>query len=235
MAHKYLILTDACCDLPAERLNLPDVAVVPLPVTIGGHSFLSYPDEQEMSLKEFYQRLRDKQRGSTAAPSPEAYRQAALPALERGLDVLYIGLGSALSATFASGQMALAQLAAQWPQRRIICLDSMSGSLGQGLLVEMAIHAREQGQDIDAVAALIERHHLQVMHCFTVDDMQHLARSGRLSGYSALLASFLQFKPILWLSQEGKIRAIDRARHAQGHGPDGGPGALGVFFLGTGR
>lgn len=290
MNYTYLILTDASCDLPPERLQVPDVAVVPLHTTVGGVSFQCYPDEREMKLTDYYARLRNRQGGSTAAPSPERFIECAEPALQRGLDVLYIGLASTVSATFSSGQMAMQQLAERYPDRRILCVDSRSGSLGEGLLVEEAIKAREQGMDMDQVAQLMTGLRDRVLHCFTVDDLQHLARSGRLSSPGALLGSILQFKPILWLDKDVKIRAIDRARGMQkainamvalvrnkasdlgnqllyiGHadalatakylverlrqvgarhflihgigpaiGLHGGPGALGVFFLGDSR
>ncbi len=290
MSHTFLILTEASCDLPPERLQAPDVAVVPLHTIVGGVSFECYPDEREMKLTDYYARLRNRERGSTAAPSPERFIECAEPALQRGLDVLYIGLAASLSATFSSGQMAMQQLAERYPDRRILCVDSHSGSLGEGLLVEEAIKARDQGKSMDQVVELLEGMRQHVLHCFTVDDLQHLARSGRLSSHTALLGSILQLKPILWLGKDNKIRPIDRARgmrkamnaivalvrdkasdlsnqllyigHAdalsaardlverlrqagarhfviQGIGPaiglHGGPGALGVFFLGDSR
>jgi len=156
--------------------------------------------------------LRDKQRVSTAAPSPQAFAACAEPFLRQGMDVLYIGLASTLSGTYGAGELAMRDLAVAYPQRRIRCVDSHSGSQGEGLLVEMAIEARAQGMSMDDTARLIEEKRSQVLHCFTVQDLHYIARSGRLSGYAALLGSLLSFKPILWLNREGVIKVIGRAR-----------------------
>lgn len=191
---------------------MPGVAVVPLPIIVGGQSYDCYPDERELKLADFYAMLRDKQRVSTAAPSPQAFAACAEPFLCQGMDVLYIGLASTLSGTYGAGELAMRDLAVAYPERRIRCVDSHSGSQGEGLLVEMAIEARAQGMSMDDTARLIEEKRSQVLHCFTVQDLHYIARSGRLSGYAALLGSLLSFKPILWLNREGVIKVIGRAR-----------------------
>lgn len=290
MNHSYAIMTEASCDLPPECLNVPGVAVVPLPIVVGGRSYDCYPDERELKLADFYDMLRDKQRVSTAAPSPQAFAACAEPFLRQGMDVLYIGLASTLSGTYAAGELAMRDLARAYPGQSIRCVDSHSGSQGEGLLVQMAIDARARGLSLEENAALIESKRMQVLHCFTVQDLHYIARSGRLSGYAALLGSLLSFKPILWLNREGVIKVIGRARgmrkainamvdlvkdkaldlanqciyiahadvadlaaeladrlrevgaarfviHQLGPaiGAHGGPGALAVFWLGTGR
>lgn len=290
MSVPYAIITEASCDLLPERLNGPGISVVPLPIVVGGKDYHCHPDERELKLADFYTMLRDKQKVSTAAPSPEAFQQAAEPYLQQGLDVLYIGLAATLSGTFAAGVLAMRDLAARYPGRTIRCVDSFSGSQGEGLLVEMAIEARAQGLPLEQAALLVENSREKVLHCFTVQDLHFIARSGRLSGYKALVGSLLSFKPILWLNREGVIKAIGRARgmhkalqtmadmvkekaldlknqriyishadvadlageladrlralgasrfviHRLGPaiGAHGGPGALAVFWLGTGR
>ncbi len=212
MTRSFAIVTEASCDLPPERVQVPGVAVVPLPIIVGGQSYDCYPDERELKLADFYAMLRDKQRVSTAAPSPQAFAACAEPFLCQGMDVLYIGLASTLSGTYGAGELAMRDLAVAYPERRIRCVDSHSGSQGEGLLVEMAIEARAQGMSMDDTARLIEEKRSQVLHCFTVQDLHYIARSGRLSGYAALLGSLLSFKPILWLNREGVIKVIGRAR-----------------------
>ncbi len=290
MNHSFAILTEASCDLPPERLQVPDLAVVPLPITVGDASYNCYPDERELKLSDFYAMLRDKQPVSTAAPSPAAFTASAEPFLQQGLDVLYIGLSSSVSGTYAAGVLALRDLKEKYPERVIRTVDTLSGSQGEGLLVEMAVEARAQGLGIEETAQLIEEKRMQVLHSFTVQDLHFIARSGRLSGYAALVGSLLSFKPLLWLGRDGLIRAVGRARgmrkaiavmvdtvkdkavdlknqciyishadvldlaneladrlreigarrfviHQLGPsiGAHGGPGALAVFWLGTGR
>lgn len=290
MHFTYAIITESSCDLPPGRLDVPGLAVVPLPIVVGETEYHCYPDERELALSDFYAMLRDKQKVSTAAPSPQAFVQAAEPFLRQGLDVLYIGLAATVSGTFAAGVLALRELTRAYPERRIRCVDSYSGSMGEGLLVEMAFKARSEGLSLEEAALLVEKNRDKVLHCFTVQDLHHISRSGRLSGYKALVGSLLSFKPILWLNQEGIIKAIGRARgmrkaiaamtdlakekaldlknqcfyishadvaelaeelvlrlralgasrfviHQLGPsiGTHGGPGALAVFFLGSGR
>lgn len=126
--------------------------------------------------------------------------------------MLYIGLAATLSGTYAVGVLAMRDLAAAYPGRIIRCVDSFSGSQGEGLLVEMALEARAQGLGLEEAAQVVEQNRGRVLHCFTVQDLYFIVRSGRLSGYKALVGSLLSFKPILWLSKEGVIQAIGRAR-----------------------
>lgn len=212
MDNRFLILTESCCDLPPDRVAVPDVEVVPLTLTVGNRNYKHFLDERELKSKAFFDMLRRKETASTAAPSVSEFADRAEPYLQQGMDVLYISFDAALSATYATGVMALRELKQKYPMREILMIDSVCGSLGEGLMVEMSIQARAEGKSLQECAQLVEQHKLQVAHVFTVDDLHHLRRGGRLTSYAAMLGSVLQFKPIIALNEEGRLHPVDRVR-----------------------
>lgn len=212
MEQTYTILTEAGCDLAWERFERAGVKVAPMPVTLGGRHYHHHPDERDLKYADFYQQLRGKAQATTSAPSPGDYVQLAQEALEEGRDVLYLGFTSALSASFQAATVALNGLAQKFPKRKILKVDTLSGAMGQGLLVEMAARARAAGARIEEAALMIERTKLKVVHYFTVADLQHLRRGGRLGTLSAALGTVLKLKPVLSLNDKGILYVVEKAR-----------------------
>lgn len=208
----FAILTEAACDLPLERFERASVLAAPMPVTLNGVNYQHHPDESGLSYAEFYRMLRNKAQASTAAPSPETYAGLAEPELAAGRDLLYLGFTSQLSACFQSARLALEDLRKKYPLRKILLVDTFSGAMGQGLLVELAARARQEGQGMEEAAQLVERHKLKVAHYFTVADLHHLRRSGRLGALSAMVGTVLQLKPILSLNDKGLIYMAEKVR-----------------------
>lgn len=215
MERTFTILTEAGCDLPQERFERAGALVAPMPVTINGRHFRHYPDERSLKYADFYRMLRDKAQTVTSAPSPGDYDELAETELKQGRDVLYLGFSSALSASFQAAAVALDTLSKKYPERKILRVDTLSGAMGQGLLVEMAARAREAGKSIEEAALLIERMKLKVVHYFTVADLQHLRRSGRLGTLSAALGTMLKLKPVLSINDKGTLYVVEKTRGYQ--------------------
>jgi DegV family protein with EDD domain len=215
MAAQFCIITESSCDLSPERINALDILVVPIPLTINGNTYRHYPDGRELSYADFYQKLRERADIKTAAPSPEEFRKVAEPALKAGKDVLYLGISSTLSGTFQSGTIAFAELQERYPQRSILCVDTVSGAMGEALLVEMAARARSQGMGPKKTAELINASKLNAAHLFTLDQLDFLRRSGRLPAFQAMVGTILQIKPILQLDSEGSFKMSGKVRSYQ--------------------
>jgi DegV family protein with EDD domain len=215
MDKPYAIMTEAACDLPRERFEKAEVLVAPLPITINGVNYQHHPDDTGLSYRAFYRMLRDKIQGVTGAPSPETYAATARAALETGQDVLYLGFTSQLSACYQSAKLALEELKQKFPLRKILMVDTLSGAMGQGLLVELAARGREAGWSIEEAALAVERYKLKVAHYFTVADLHHLRRSGRVGALSAVVGTMLQLKPILALNDKGVIYMAEKVRSYQ--------------------
>jgi DegV family protein with EDD domain len=134
------------------------------------------------------------------------------PILKSGRDILSISFSSALSGTYNSARIAKEELQEKYPERKIIVIDSLSASMGQGLLVYHAAKRKQEGKSIEEVAKWVEENKLKLCHLFTVDDLNHLRRGGRLSPISAILGTILRVKPLLHVSIEGKLTVVSKSR-----------------------
>jgi DegV family protein with EDD domain len=208
----YKIFTDATCDLTPQQVEECDVRVMPMEVVIGGQSFLHYPDEREMSLKEFYTRLRSGETATTVAISMGTWEQVLEEELKNGSDLLLVIFSSALSSTYNNAKMAADELKEKYPERKIVIVDTLCESLGVGMLTRMASKWRAEGKTIEENATLLERIKLKIHHWFTVDDLGHLRRGGRISMATAIVGQALGIKPILHMDGEGRLVAVGKVR-----------------------
>lgn len=149
---------------------------------------------------------------TTAQVNPEDARNMLEPYLKEGLDILHIAFSSGLSGTCNSTKIAADELAEEYPDRKIIVIDSLAASLGQGLLIHYAQKKKEAGEDMESVAAWVEKHKNNIVHLFTVDDLNHLYRGGRVSKTTAFVGSMLNIKPVMHVNEEGKLIAIGKIR-----------------------
>ncbi len=209
---KYILATDSCADLTLDLVQNLDLEIIPLTVEINGQSYAHYPDERELKIETFYEELRNKKVAKTSLINTGTFLTFFEPFLKHGLDILYIAFSSALSGTYQSSVIAAQELMEAYPDRKIITLDSKSASMGQGLLVYMAGQRRLAGQSIEEVSKFVEQVKLSICHLFTVDDLGTLKRGGRLSDTQAFLGTLLRVKPILHVSNEGKLVPIKKAR-----------------------
>lgn len=208
MEKQYVIITDTGCDLPLEMLEKMGVLCVPLNV------FMKDNPAQPCTLTgaAFYQALREGQVACTSAANLGRFRETYCPLLEAGKDILYLSFSSALSCMFATAKLAEEELSAEYPDRKIITIDGLSASMGQGLLLYFAVHQREKGASIEELEQYLLNHRLRISHWFTVDDLMFLKRGGRLSSMAAIAGTLLGIKPVLRVTHDGKLVAFSKVR-----------------------
>lgn len=208
----YQIVTDATSDLPLELVGTLDVHVIPMHCVIDGTDYLITADNRKLSSHDFYDMLRRGSVSTTTQVNGETFKDEVRPFLKQGLDVLYICFSSGLSSTFNSARIAVEDLKEEFPGRKVIVIDSLSATGGEGLLVYHAVKHMEEGMGLDELAKWIEDSRLNLAHWFTVDDLKFLKRGGRISGTAALVGSMLSVKPILHVDDEGKLIPLDKVR-----------------------
>lgn len=207
----FLILTDSSADLSAEQVRELDVHVLPLSFLMAGRNCLDTPDHADMSIESFYAQMDMGMSATTAAVNMGAY----LDFLEResnGRDVLILSFSSGLSGTYQASALAAEEFSREHPGQKIYAVDTLSASLGQGLLVYYAAKLRESGKSIDEVRTWVEENKLRLCHWFTVDDLIYLRRGGRVSTATAVVGTMLQIKPVMHMDNAGHLMLAEKAR-----------------------
>ena len=203
----FKIITDSCCDLAELAAGL-DLTVVPLSVEMDGNVYT----EGDMTPKELYDHLRAGKMPKTSAVNPDGWARYIRPVLEGGEDALVITFSSGLSATYQSAVIAAEELHDEFPDRKIIVIDSLCAAAGQGLLVYSAAQRRAEGKSIEETAAWVEAHKRSLCHWVTVEDLMHLKRGGRVSAATAVVGTMLSIKPIIRVDMGGKLESVGKAR-----------------------
>ena len=209
---KYVLLTDSSADLTAELYKELDVELLPLTFLLEGETYENLPDESSMKFSDVYAKLRDGANIQTSAINVETFKQAYRPFLEQGLDILYLGFSSGLSSTYSAGCIAADEMKEEFPERKILTVDTLCASLGQGMLVYHTAKKRLSGASIEEAAKFAEDTKLNLVHWFTVDDLFFLKRGGRVSAATALLGSALGIKPVLHVDNEGHLINVSKVR-----------------------
>jgi len=233
---QYQIITDTCCDFPSGMYQELDLAVTDLSVRFRGQDVFTY---DEPWLKAFFDGLRQGEKTTTSAANPEQWAGIMEPVLAQGRDVLALTFSSGLSTTYQSAVIAAEDLREKYPQRKILVVDTLAASLGQGLLVYYACKKRDQGLTLEELAAWCEEYKYKLCHWFTVDDLMYLKRGGRVSAATALVGTMLQIKPVLHVDDEGHLINVAKARGrkasiealAKKLGETGIPGANDTVFI----
>ena len=207
----YIIATDSCCDFDEYLIRELDLTVIPLSVHLGQDHFRNYPGEMPESHV-FYTRLSKGEPAQTSAPNVEAFKDAFRPFLEAGKDVLYLGFSSALSATYQNAAMAVEELREAFPDAVIRAVDTLCASMGQGLLVDLAVQEKRKGKSLEEVASFVQETIPHLCHWFTVGDLSQLRRGGRLSAGKAIVGNLLNIKPVLHVDHEGRLVPMESAK-----------------------
>ncbi len=212
MNNSYVVMTDSSADLTAELVEELGLDVIPLSVNVGEKSFMNYPDEREIGSHDFYEMLRNGANAKTSAVNVDTFLNAMSVHLKAGKDVLYLGFSSGLSSTYSASEIAAQELRDTYPDRKILTVDTLAASLGQGLLVYLTMQKVLAGATIEEAAAFAEENRLHLCHWFTVDDLFFLKRGGRVSAATALVGSALGIKPVLHVDNEGHLINVSKAR-----------------------
>lgn len=207
---EFVIVTDTTTDLPRDYVEKHHLYMMSLPYTLEG---TSYTWEKPMPVKDFYDKMRAGSLPTTSQANPE---EAALlyESILKGndVDILHIAFSSGLSGSFNSCRIAAADVCEKYPDHRIVVVDSLAATLGQGLLVYKAVQLKEAGKSLDEVAAWVEENKYHLVHNFTVDDLFHLHRGGRLSKTAAIVGTMINLKPVLHVDDEGHLVMLSKVR-----------------------
>lgn len=212
MEQTYAILTDSAADLSADLVERLNLVVLPLSVTLEGKEYLNYPDERDITAKYLYERLRAGAMATTAALNVDTFEREMEAYLKAGKDVLYLSFSSGLSATYNASCIAAEELREKYPERKILIVDTLCASSGQGLLCCLTAKQREAGTTIEEAAKYAEKTKHHLAHWFTVDDLHFLKRGGRVSAATAILGTALGIKPLLHTDDAGHLVSVDKAR-----------------------
>lgn len=209
---EYVIITDSCSDLSKEWREQYNIDYVPMHVSIDGKEYFADLDWKDVSVKEFYDGMRNGSRIKTAQITQEEYEAKFKTYLEDGKDILYIGCSGALSASIKSSINAKDSLSATYPDSKIICIDSLNACLGLGMLCIIASKKRANGETIEQVAEWIELNKKKVNQECTVEKLTYFKQAGRVSAANAFFGGIFQVKPIVISDANGMNSACEKVK-----------------------
>lgn len=207
---EYVILTDSACDIKADALAKWNV----------GYKSLTFKFDDEdkeysnadMSADAFYAEMRKGRTAKTAAVNTESFTEMFEEHLKEGKDVLYLGFSSGLSNTYNAARLAAAALREQYPEAKILTVDTLAASAGEGLMVYLTVQKKNEGATIEEAAKYCEDLIPNISIWFTVDDLVYLKRGGRISPTTAFVGNALGIKPILHMDEAGHLVNVGKVR-----------------------
>lgn len=205
----YKILTDSSSGLPKNIIDRFDITVLPLSVIVNGNVEEVKCDD-EVFMKNFYQRLREKENVSTSAINEQEFYERFKCELEKGFDIIYIGLSSGLSITIDNANKASKKLKEEFVNNKVYVVDSLNACLGEGLLTYYACLKKEEGYTIDEVYKYLTDITLNINSNFTVKTLSYLAKGGRISKLSYALGTVADVKPVMHVNEKGKLIALSK-------------------------
>lgn len=206
---EFVITTESNSDMDPAYLEENEIGVIPHYYTVEDEV---YGDGRELTNKEFYDAMRAGKKATTMASNPAVILEKFEDYAKQGKDILHISFSSALSSGYNNIVNGANEIMEQYPEMKIIVIDTLSASLGEGIMIRKAIEMKKEGKSLEETADWINEHcpHLNIQ--FTVDDLNFLYRGGRLSKSSAILGTVINIKPILYFDKEGKLVALDKVR-----------------------
>ncbi len=210
--NKYVIVSDATLDLPQAFIDEYDIRVIPMGVNIDGVEYIHYPDERELSIEDFYGKIKNGAVPHTSQITPLVFTEYFTELLKQGMDILYIAFSSGLSGTYNTSQLVIRDLCDEFPDRKIYCVDSLCASVGEGLLVLNAAIMKKNGSELEKLRDWLEINKQNMRHWFTVKDLFHLKRGGRVTSLEAVIGTALKIKPVLSMDELGKLTVVTKIR-----------------------
>lgn len=210
MERKFQIITDSSCDMPEEYLEKHGVDCVNLGYLMGNVLY-NGEDGEKLETHEFYERVRKGAMPTTHQVNVECAKEHIEKRLKEGKDVLVIAFSSGLSGTANSFMVAAKELNEAYPDRKVLVSDSLCASMGEGLYLDYAVRKADTGVSLQETFDYIESIKQNICHYFTVDNLFHLKRGGRVSAAVAVVGTLLSIKPVMYVNPEGKLIAIGKA------------------------
>lgn len=206
----FIISTETNSDMSQKFMDDNQILVIPHYYNVEEKM---YGEEgNTLTIKQFYDEMRAGKKVGTAASNPAVILERFTEVAKQGKDILHISFSSGLSGGYQNIVNGANEVMEEYPDCKIIVIDTLSASLGEGILLQLAVNRRAEGKGIEEVAeeakALVP--HLNVQ--FTVDNLEYLYRGGRLSKTSAVLGTMINLKPVLHIDEEGKLVAADKVR-----------------------
>lgn len=205
----FIITTDTTSDLPEEYLKENSLNTLPLYYNFNG---TVYGGDNNLDSKIFYDMMRGGAMPTTMAANPESAGELFSLLIDQGYDILHIAFSSGLSSSYSAAATAAREICDERPEAKIIVIDSLSASLGEGLLVHKASQMKNSGKSIDEVADWVEKNKLHLCHLFTVNDLHHLHRGGRVSKTTAIIGTLINVKPVLHVDNDGHLVPLNNVR-----------------------
>ncbi|MDF2473315.1 MAG: degV family protein [Anaerocolumna sp.] len=205
----FVITADSNCDLLPEYIKEKKIGIIPHYYDIDG---VTYGDEINLTTKEFYDKMREGKMPTTMASNPAVIRDTFQKYIDQGVDVLHISFSSALSGGHSNVVVGAAEICEENPGSKIVVLDSLNVSLGEGMVIMKAVMMKEAGKSMEEIITWIEENKLHFCVQFTVDDLFHLQRGGRVSKLTAIVGSMINVKPILVVNNEGGLVSAGTVR-----------------------
>ncbi|MDR1664986.1 MAG: DegV family protein [Clostridiales bacterium] len=212
MGNDFVIVTDSTTDLTQEFADSLGLVIIPYIFNLDGKEYRNYLDYRELSARDYYDALRAGKTASTSLVTGQRYIDAFTPHVREGKDILYLCLSTGMSSSFGQSKMAAETLEKEFPGRKLIMIDTLAASMGQGMLAYYAAKARGEGKTLEETADYIKGIFLKLCMWVGVDDLNHLRRGGRVSGASAFFGTILNIKPIIHVDDEGRLIPVEKVR-----------------------
>lgn len=208
----FTVFTDGCSNLPNRLLTELDIRVLPCSYVLDGVPGTYNGDIDAFDTHDFYDKLRNGSTLKTSLLNTHLFLTHFRPELSAGKDVVYVGMSSGISGTIQAARIAAEELMDEFPQRTVRVVDSLGAGFGPGLLSCRASELRSEGKSAGEAADILDQAVPHLLQYFTVDDLNFLKRTGRVSGATAAIGTVLNIKPLLWGDPTGHIVALKKCR-----------------------
>ncbi len=213
----FEIYVDSAANLPAEIAKKYGIHVVSFHTFVNGKMIEDFdinlsPEEERRRGHEYYQAIRNGAEIKTSLINQAEFMEHFSVSLKEGKDILYISLSKNISGTYNAAKLAAEELQEEYPNQKILLVDALNASLGQGIFAIYAREMQEQGKSIEEIAAVLEKMSHEMNGLFTVDNLKYLAKTGRLHNATALIGNVLNIKPILKGNKDGYIVQFEKVR-----------------------
>ena len=208
----YAVFTDGCSNLPGRLLKALNIRVLPCSYVMDDVPGTYEGDIDAFDAKGYYDKLRAGSTMKTSLLNSQLFLDHFRPVLESGQDVVYIGMSSGISGTIQAARIAAEELMEDYPERTVRVVDSLGAAFGPGLLACRASQYRSEGKTATEAADILDVDVKHLLQYFTVDDLNFLKRTGRVSGATAAIGTVLNIKPLLWGDATGHIVALSKCR-----------------------